>query len=93
MNDQTRVLCVGEHKRLQLARLLVVPHSIWLLDEPCVRLDSEGVKLLEYTMEKHCMKGGIFFVATHIPIKLEDAMDIQFPTRTTKFKTLLDHLN
>lgn len=93
MNDQARVLSVGQRKRLQLARLLAVPRPIWLLDEPSVGLDSEGVKLLEYIMAEHRRKGGIVFVATHIPIKLEDAMNLQFPPRTPKSKTLLDHLN
>jgi len=93
MNDKARVLSVGQRKRLQLARLLAVPRPIWLLDEPSVGLDSEGVKLLEYIMAEHRRKGGIVFVATHIPIKLEDAMNLQFPPRTPKSKTLLDHLN
>lgn len=93
MNDQARVLSVGQRKRLQLARLLAVPRPIWLLDEPSVGLDSEGVKLLEYIMAEHRRKGGIVFVATHIPIKLEDAMNLHFPPRTPKSKTLLDHLN
>jgi len=93
MNDQARVLSVGQRKRLQLARLLAVPRPIWLLDEPSVGLDSEGVKLLEYIMAEHRRKGGIVFVATHIPIKLENAMNLQFPPRTPKSKTLLDHLN
>lgn len=93
MNEQARILSVGQRKRLQLARLLAVPRPIWLLDEPSVGLDSEGVKLLEYIMAEHRRKGGIVFVATHIPIKLEDAMNLQFPPRTPKSKTLLDHLN
>jgi len=93
MNDKARVLSVGQRKRLQLARLLAVPRPIWLLDEPSVGLDSEGVKLLEYIMAEHRRKGGIVFVATHIPIKLENAMNLQFPPRTPKSKTLLDHLN
>lgn len=93
MNEKAKVLSVGQRKRLQLARLLAVPRPIWLLDEPSVGLDSEGVKLLEYIMAEHRRKGGMVFVATHIPIKLEDAMNIQFPPRTPKSKTLLDYLN
>lgn len=93
MNEKAKVLSVGQRKRLQLARLLAVPRPIWLLDEPSVGLDREGVNLLEYIMAEHRRKGGMVFVATHIPIKLEDAMNIQFPPRTPKSKTLLDYLN
>lgn len=93
MNEQARLLSVGQRKRLQLARLLAVPRPIWLLDEPSVGLDNEGVKLLEHIMEEHRRKGGMVIVATHVPIKLEDAMNLQFPPRTLKLKTLLDHLN
>uniref|UniRef100_A0A0D6R7B9 ABC transporter domain-containing protein n=1 Tax=Araucaria cunninghamii TaxID=56994 RepID=A0A0D6R7B9_ARACU len=90
MKEPAQVLSVGQRKRLQLARLLAIPRPIWLLDEPSVGLDREGVKLLEYIMAEHRRKGGIVFVATHIPIKLEDAMNIQFPPRTPKSKTLID---
>lgn len=92
MDEPAQVLSVGQRKRLQLARLLAIPRPIWLLDEPSVGLDSEGVKLLEYIISEHRRKGGMVFVATHIPIKLEDAMNIHFPPRTLKSKTLIDLL-
>ncbi|CAI5527628.1 unnamed protein product [Closterium sp. Naga37s-1] len=40
-------------KRLQLARLLAIPRSLWLLDEPSVGLDLAGVELLEGMIEEH----------------------------------------
>ncbi|GLJ34577.1 hypothetical protein SUGI_0695460 [Cryptomeria japonica] len=90
MNEPAQVLSVGQRKRVQLARLLAIPRPIWLLDEPSVGLDKDGVQKLEYIMEEHRRKGGMVFVATHVPIKLKDAMHLQFPPRILKSKTYMD---
>ncbi|GJP41805.1 hypothetical protein CLOM_g1448 [Closterium sp. NIES-68] len=68
-------------KRLQLARLLAIPRSLWLLDEPSVGLDLEGVALLEGMVEEHRAAGGIAFVATHTPIQLSSCFHLRFPVR------------
>jgi ABC-type transport system involved in cytochrome c biogenesis ATPase subunit len=89
-NDKARMLSMGQRKRLQLARLLAVDRPIWLLDEPSVALDSEGVKLLEYIIAEHRKKGGIVIVATHLPIQIEDSMSLRLPQRFPRRKTLVD---
>ncbi|KAI3973049.1 hypothetical protein MKX01_019707 [Papaver californicum] len=68
INEKARMLSMGQRKRLQLARVVALDRPIWLLDEPSVALDTEGVKLLEYIIAEHRKKGGIVFVATHLPI-------------------------
>ncbi|KAE8807783.1 ABC transporter I family member 1 [Hordeum vulgare] len=90
MNDKARMLSMGQRKRLQLARLLAIDRPIWLLDEPSVALDSEGVKLLEYIIAEHRKKGGIVIVATHLPIEIEDSMNLRLPQRFPRRKTLVD---
>lgn len=80
-NEEARLLSMGQRKRLQLARMLVIDRPIWLLDEPSVALDAEGVRLLEYIISEHRKKGGIVFVATHLPIDIEDAMVLRLPAR------------
>ncbi|KAL6331384.1 hypothetical protein AAG906_011321 [Vitis piasezkii] len=35
---------MGQRKRVQLARLLALNRPIWLLDEPSVALDDEGIE-------------------------------------------------
>uniref|UniRef100_A0A0D9ZR27 ABC transporter domain-containing protein n=1 Tax=Oryza glumipatula TaxID=40148 RepID=A0A0D9ZR27_9ORYZ len=90
MNEKARMLSMGQRKRLQLARLLAIDRPIWLLDEPSVALDAEGVKLLEYIIAEHRKKGGIVFVATHLPIEIEDAMSLRLPQRFPRRKTLVD---
>ncbi|KAJ3693623.1 hypothetical protein LUZ60_009103 [Juncus effusus] len=89
MNEKSRMLSMGQRKRLQLARLLAIDRPIWLLDEPSVALDSEGVKLLEYIIAEHRNKGGIVIVATHLPIEVEDAMVLRLPQRFPRRKTLI----
>ncbi|XP_042493434.1 ABC transporter I family member 1 [Macadamia integrifolia] len=92
-NEKSRMLSMGQRKRLQLARLLAIDRPIWLLDEPSVALDVEGVKLLEYIIAEHRKKGGIVFVATHLPIEIEDAMILRLPQRFPRRKTMVDLLD
>ncbi|KAJ8767938.1 hypothetical protein K2173_020878 [Erythroxylum novogranatense] len=91
--EKTRMLSMGQRKRLQLARLLAIDRPIWLMDEPSVALDDEGVKLLEYIIAEHRKQGGIVFVATHLPIKIEDAMYLRLPPRFPRRMTLVDMLD
>ncbi|KAG9440203.1 hypothetical protein H6P81_020368 [Aristolochia fimbriata] len=92
-NEKARMLSMGQRKRLQLARLLAIDRPIWLLDEPSVALDDEGVKLLEHIISDHRKKGGIVFVATHLPIEVEDAMILRLPQRFPRRKTMVDLLS
>ncbi|KAA0055846.1 hypothetical protein IC582_014615 [Cucumis melo] len=91
--EKAKMLSMGQRKRLQLARLLAIDRPIWLLDEPSVALDDDGVKLLEYIIAEHRKKGGIVIVATHIPIDIEDAMILRLPPRFPRRITLADMLD
>ncbi|GAU43285.1 hypothetical protein TSUD_389840 [Trifolium subterraneum] len=79
--EKPKMLSMGQRKRLQLARMLAIDRPIWLLDEPSVALDDEGVKLLEYIIAEHRKQGGIAIVATHLPIEMEDSMVLRLPPR------------
>jgi heme exporter protein A len=59
------VLSAGQKRRLTLARLIAIPRSLWLLDEPTAALDASGCALLDQLITDHCAKGGIVMVATH----------------------------
>ena len=60
-----RGLSAGQRRRLALARLLIDPRPIWLLDEPVAALDSEGRARVEALVAKHAADGGITVVAMH----------------------------
>ncbi|KAI3943965.1 hypothetical protein MKW98_021268 [Papaver atlanticum] len=93
INEKARMLSMGQRKRLQLARVVALDRPIWLLDEPSVALDTEGVKLLEHIIAEHRKKGGIVFVATHLPIQIDDAMILRLPERFPRRKTMVDLLD
>jgi heme exporter protein A len=59
------VLSAGQRRRAALARLLLSPRPLWLLDEPTAALDSEGEALLQRLMTKHTERGGLIVAATH----------------------------
>lgn len=58
-------LSAGQTRRLALARLLVAPRPVWLLDEPTAALDAEGDGMVERLIGDHLRSGGIAIVATH----------------------------
>ena len=68
-----RWLSAGQRRRLALARLLVAPASIWLLDEPTAALDRDGQHRLEEAITRHRAAGGRVIAATHAPIGLDRA--------------------
>ncbi|KFI32127.1 heme ABC exporter, ATP-binding protein CcmA [Haematobacter massiliensis] len=63
-------LSAGQRRRLGLARLLVTGRPIWLLDEPTVSLDSEGVTLFAEAVHAHLAGGGAALIATHVDLGL-----------------------
>jgi heme exporter protein A len=65
-----RWLSAGQRRRLALARLLVTPAPLWLLDEPFSALDDDNRIRLEETIVAHRAGGGRTVVATHIPAEI-----------------------
>jgi heme exporter protein A len=60
-----RQLSAGQKKRVALARLLLVPAALWLLDEPYANLDLEGINLVNRMIAAHLREGGAALVTTH----------------------------
>ncbi len=58
-------LSAGQRKRLSLARLLLSPARLWLLDEPYANLDRDGITLVDRLLGKHLGEGGAALITTH----------------------------
>jgi heme exporter protein A len=61
-------LSAGQRRRLSIARLLVAPRLVWLLDEPTNALDTTGQALFATLMSDHLSGGGLIIAATHTPL-------------------------
>ncbi|WP_058021761.1 cytochrome c biogenesis heme-transporting ATPase CcmA [Pseudohongiella spirulinae] len=60
-----RNLSAGQTQRVALARLLISPARLWILDEPFTTLDVHGVRELELLLAEHAGQGGAVLVTTH----------------------------
>ncbi|MGD9829626.1 MAG: heme ABC exporter ATP-binding protein CcmA [Hyphomicrobiaceae bacterium] len=68
-------LSAGQKRRLSLARLLVAPRPLWLLDEPTVSLDQASRLLVAEAIDAHLAAGGLVLAATHLPLGLAKARE------------------
>jgi heme exporter protein A len=60
-----RTLSAGQKKRVALARLLLVPAALWLLDEPYANLDRSGIELVNRLLDHHARAGGAALITSH----------------------------
>ncbi len=72
-----RALSAGQKRRIALARLLVAPRPIWLLDEPTTALDVAAQALFAGVMAEHLSGGGLIVAATHAPLGLDSARTLR----------------
>ena len=64
-DEPVRRLSAGQKKRAALARLLIVPARVWLLDEPYANLDREGIAMVNRLLAQHTARGGAALVTSH----------------------------
>jgi heme exporter protein A len=64
-DEPVRRLSAGQKKRAALARLLLLPATLWLLDEPYANLDRIGIALVNDLLERHTARGGAAMVTSH----------------------------
>ncbi|KAA0012047.1 cytochrome c biogenesis heme-transporting ATPase CcmA [Billgrantia pellis] len=58
-------LSAGQQRRVALARLVLAPRPLWVLDEPFTAIDRDGVAALERRLIEHARAGGCVLVTTH----------------------------
>lgn len=64
-------LSAGQQRRLALARLLLSPRPIWLMDEPTAALDDAGTRLVVALVDRHTAAGGLAILSTHLPLPVQ----------------------
>ncbi|HET6545924.1 MAG TPA: heme ABC exporter ATP-binding protein CcmA [Rhodanobacteraceae bacterium] len=60
-----RRLSAGQKKRVALARVWLVPATLWLLDEPYANLDPDGIRLVNRLLESHTRRSGAALITSH----------------------------
>lgn len=70
-----RNLSAGQNQRVSLARLLISPARLWILDEPFTTLDVYGVRELELLLAEHIAAGGSALVTTHHRLNVPCAVE------------------
>jgi len=69
-------LSAGQQRRIALSLLFISQSKVWLLDEPFTALDSNGVKIIENQIEKHCASGGLCIFTTHQDCNIKNLKEI-----------------
>jgi len=72
-----RDLSAGQQRRVALARMLLCPARLWLLDEPLTALDAAGARLVDGLLEAQADAGGAVLCATHQPLGIASARRLE----------------
>lgn len=67
----TRFLSQGQKRRVALARLLLQPRPILILDEPYAALDVHVIEVLRGEIEAHLGRGGMIIITTHQAVEID----------------------
>jgi heme exporter protein A len=65
-------LSAGQKRRLALAKLLLFPKPLWILDEPLTALDAHSQRIFLSALETHLKNGGMAIVSSHHAFTLND---------------------
>ena len=71
-----RYLSAGQKRRVLLARLLLRPADLWVLDEPLNALDADASALLARLLRTHLDAGGMAVVTSHQPLALDVGQEL-----------------
>ena len=77
-----RHLSAGQLRRIAIARLHLARALLWILDEPCSAIDSQGVSDIEALLGTHLDTGGMVIFTSHQAIKIG-----QYPITTIELSS------
>ena len=75
------LLSAGQKQRLAIARLLLLPRALWILDEPFTALDTDAQSILNQILEQHLDENGMVIITTH-----QDSLKITRPFNTLELQ-------
>jgi len=70
-------LSQGQQRRACMARWLLSPAKLWLLDEPYTSLDRAGQQLLNQMLDTHSANGGAVLAATHVSLTVANSTSVE----------------
>lgn len=65
-----KVLSQGQKRRVALARLLLAPRILWIMDEPFNALDVKAVAMIQDILIEHLDNGGMAILTTHQEVEI-----------------------
>jgi heme exporter protein A len=69
-NTPIYALSAGQKRRVALAKLFLIPRTIWILDEPLTGLDHATQLYFHQQLNSHLDTGGIAIISTHQSISI-----------------------
>lgn len=75
IDERARGFSSGMTRRLALARLIMRPPRLMLLDEPYASFDADGIELVNQLVRETAERGGIVLIATHDPERSSRVVD------------------
>ena len=65
-----KALSQGQKRRVALARLLLAPMALWIMDEPFNALDVKAVGMIQTVLSEHLDNGGMVVLTTHQEVEI-----------------------
>ena len=76
LQDKTQLPChllsAGQQRRVALARLVLQPAKLWILDEPLMALDAMGRSWVQSQIRNQIARAGAVVFTTHQTLPLDD---------------------
>jgi len=76
-NIPAKNLSAGQKRRIALAKLFLVPKTLWLLDEPLTALDACTQSIFISQLEAHLQNGGIAVISSHHALELKNDINVR----------------
>lgn len=72
VNERVRGFSAGMRRRLALARLILRPPQLMLLDEPYAAFDQHGIDFVNEFVRDTAARGGAAIIVTHDPARVAE---------------------